>query len=245
MNYSFPIFVSIINFILKSFGTKLISSDYDNFHMYSALKRIHDHNIKINTIVDIGGSDGNWSRNAIKFFPQSSFIAIEPLIEREEALRNLENIYPNFSYELCAAGETNGDKVILNVADDLDGSTINGFGGSPRHVLAKAIDTIITERQMSGPFLLKFDTHGYEVPILKGASKTLNKTSVIIMEVYNFKITADSLRFHEMCSHMENLGFRCYDVAGPMLRKYDNSFWQMDLFFCRNDAEIFEYSQYR
>jgi hypothetical protein len=71
---------------------------------------------------------------------------------------------------------------------------------------------------------LKFDTHGYELPILKGARQTLNKTSLIIMEAYNFKISDHALRFHEMCAYMECLGFRCFDIADPMLRDYDKSF---------------------
>ena len=55
----------------------------------------------------------------------------------------------------------------------------------------------------------------------------------------------NALRFHEMCAKMENLGFRCYDIADPMLRDYDKSFWQVDLFFCRNNEKIFEYAYYK
>jgi hypothetical protein len=135
---------------------------------------------------------------------------------------------------------------MLSIADDLDGSTIRGRGGvDVRQVPVKTIDTIVSERNLTGTFLLKFDTHGYELPILKGARQALNKTSIIIMEAYNFQISDNALRFHEMCAHMESLGFRCYDIADPMLRDYDKSFWQMDLFFCRNDEKIFKYPHYK
>ncbi len=223
----------------------LVSSEADGFDMSSALKRINDHAISINSVIDIGGSNGVWSRNAFKFFPQALFVAIEPLKERKEALQSLTQSNPNFAYELCVAGESNGGETTLNIADDLDGSTVNGSGGEPRQVPVKTIDAIVSERNLPGPFLLKFDTHGYEVPILKGATETLKKTSVIIMEVYNFPITDNSLRFHRMCDHMEGLGFRCYDIAGLMLREHDKSFWQMDLLFCRNDAPIFKHSHYK
>ncbi|MBE9545660.1 MAG: FkbM family methyltransferase, partial [Proteobacteria bacterium] len=126
-----------------------------------------------------------------------------------------------------------------------DGSTVNGWGGESRQVPVKTIDAIVSERNLTGNFLLKFDTHGYELPILKGARQTLNKTSIIIMEAYNFQISDNALRFHEMCANMESLGFRCYDIADPMLRDYDKSFWQMDLFFCRNDEKIFKYPHYK
>ena len=237
--------INIINLLLKPLGAKLISSSADEFDMFSGIKRIINHGIKIKTVIDIGGSNGSWSCNAFKVFPNSSFVAIEPLKEREEALQNLKQRNPNFDYELCVAGENDGGETTLNIADDLDGSTVNGLGGKPRQVPVKTIDTIVSERSLSGPFLLKFDTHGYEVSIIKGATETLKKTSVIVMEVYNFQITDNSLRFHQMCAYMEKLGFRCYDIAGLMLREQDKSLWQMDLFFCRNDSKIFNHSQYK
>ena len=65
------------------------------------------------------------------------------------------------------------------------------------------------------------------------------------MEVYNFRISDTALRFHEMCAHMEGLGFRCYDMANPMLRDYDKTLWQMDLFFCKKDEKIFDHPHYK
>jgi FkbM family methyltransferase len=237
--------LKLINFLLKPLSAKLVSSRIENFDMDAAIERIRIHDFSINNVIDIGGSNGKWSHKAIKLFPLAIFVAIEPLIEREEALRTLKRRYPNFDFELCVAGDTNGGKAILNITDDLDGSTVNGSGGEPRQVPVKTIDAIVSERNLNGTFLLKFDTHGYELPILHGATETLKKTSVIIIEAYNFKITAGSLRFHEMCAHLESLGFRCYDIAGLLLRDYDKSFWQMDLFFCRKDNAIFKYSHYR
>ena len=180
----------------------------------------------------------------MEVFPSAAFVAIEPLKEREAALRTLARKFSNFSFELCAAGETDGDTATLTIAQDLDGSTINGHGGETRRVPVKSIDAIVAKHSLSGPFLLKFDTHGYELSILKGAQRTLKNTSIVIMEVYNFELSQNALRFHEMCAHMEDLGFRCYDMADPMLRARDRALWQMDLFFCRKNEKIFEYPHY-
>ncbi len=235
----------IVDSLLRPLGVKIVRSAQDDFEMSAAIQRIRDHNIAIESVIDIGASDGTWSVGAMKFFPDASFVAIEPLRERELALEYLKRKNMNFDYVLCVAGDSNTNEVMLNVSDDLDGSTVDGTGGNLRLVPAKTIDVIVSEKQMEGPFLLKFDTHGYELPILVGARETLKNTNVIIMEVYNFKITDHAIRFHEMCSHMEKLGFRCYDIASPLLRAYDKSFWQMDIFFCRDDSDIFSYSRYR
>jgi hypothetical protein len=99
-------------------------------------------------------------------------------------------------------------------------------------------------KECQGPFIIKFDTHGYEVPILSGAQKTLENTAYIIMEVYNYRHTDGTLLFYEMCEHLDSLGFRCFNLADPMQRSIDNSLWQMDLFFARKDNKVFRANSY-
>ena len=237
--------LKIANLFLGVLNAKIIRSDLDDFSMQAIVQRIVDHDIPVNSVVDIGASNGKWSMDAMKILPGAAFLAIEPLKEREDALQALKQSNSKFDYVLCVAGGTDGGDVTLNVSDDLDGSTVNAMGGEQRKVSARTLDSVASEKKLKAPYLLKFDTHGYEIPILEGASDTLDRTNVIIMEVYNFEITDNALRFHEMCLHMEGLGFRCYDISGPMLRPYDQSFWQMDLVFCRSDSKIFSYSQYK
>ena len=239
-------FLKAANFLLMRYGAAIPQIKPDSFSMQASVQRILEHELPIRSVIDIGASNGIWSMAAMKTFPHASFLAIEPLAEREKELENFKQSHRNFDYALCAAGNVDGQQVTLNITDDLDGSTINGKNGSrERKVPVKTIDAIVAEKKLSGPFLLKFDTHGYEVPILNGAKETLEKTNIIIMEVYNFKFTEHALKFHEMCCHLEKLGFSCYDIADPMLRLYDKAFWQMDLLFCRNNSAIFSYSQYK
>lgn len=238
------VILKLANSFLSPLGAKIIRKTADEFDMSSAVQRIAEHGIPLKSVIDIGASNGKWSLETMKVFPRASYLAIEPLREREIALQDIRQNHSNFDYVLCVAGAVDGERATLNVADDLDGSTVNATGGEPREVLVRTLDAIVAEKKLESPYLLKFDTHGYEIPILNGAKQILAKTNVVIMEVYNFNITDNSARFHDMCSHMEKLGFRCYDIAGLMLRPYDKSFWQMDIFFCRSDSKIFSHSQY-
>jgi FkbM family methyltransferase len=233
------------NYVMKPLDMKIVGTTRAMIDMSSAVRRIAEHDIAVRSVIDIGASDGKWSMDAMKTFPKASFLAIEPLFERQWALEKLRHKNANFDYVLCVAGDKDGDQATLNVSEDLDGSTVDGAGGECRSVPTRTVDAIVSENNLQGPFLLKFDTHGYEIPILNGANGTLAKTNVIIMEVYNFNVTSQALRFHDMCSHMEGLGFRCYDIADPMLRLYDKAFWQMDMLFYRKDSKVFAYSSYR
>jgi len=226
----------------------IVSRVWDNPHarftMPEAMRRMVAHGFPVRSVIDLGASDGRWSVETMKYFPEAHFLGVDPLIEREAALMATKASHPNFDYIIAAAGRANTE-VSLTVSEDLDGSTVGGRGANQRKVAGVTLDTLLASRKVDGPYLLKFDTHGFEEEILLGATKTLQNTTVIIMEVYNFKISGYTLRFHEICALLETLGFRCYDIANPLLRTYDQSLWQMDMIFCRSDDKIFTHHHYR
>lgn len=232
----------IANKVISPLGIQIYKSGMD---MESAISRLGSRAAGVRTVVDIGASDGRWSRMAMNHLPGASFIAVEPLIEREPQLKRLKEGNPNFDYMLCVAGEKENETVPLAVGDDLDGSTVGGSHGSVRTVASHSIDSIMQTKRCLGPFLLKFDTHGFEVPILNGAKKTLHETRYIVMEVYNYRHTGGTLLFYEMCSLLDTLGFRCFNMADPMHRPIDGSLWQMDLLFANKDNEVFRENSYR
>lgn len=64
----------------------------------------------------------------------------------------------------------------LNVSGDLDSSGIYGAAAPNPHVVpATTIDLEVAERGLQAPFVIKLDTHGFELPILNGARGTLRK----------------------------------------------------------------------
>ena len=212
--------------------------------MEGGLARARQHGIRVASVIDIGASDGKWARLALKHFPESRVLAFEPLAERQAALEQQKSREPRFDFLPCVAGDREGE-VAFQVAPDLDGSGVCSEGSpDARMVPMKTIDAAVRERGLEGPYCLKFDTHGFELPILAGAASTLAHTNLLIMEVYNFQLHEQSLRFHEMCRHLESLGFRSFDLVDLLLRKKDRALWQADMFFAREDHPLFSYSAY-
>lgn len=236
---------NLANRLFEPFGFKLVGSKAVEFTMSSMLARLRARGVSFGTVVDIGASDGKWSLACMKHFPQARYLAIEALEERAAALETVRRTHPTFDYEICIAGAADGGEASITVSDDLDGSTVNaGEGGQQRTCPVRSVDALLGSRSLAGPCLLKFDTHGFELPILAGCSATLANTEAIIMECYNFKLTQDTLRFHEMCAHMETLGFRCADIADPLLRPHDRAFWQIDILFLSVTSPVFGHDAY-
>jgi FkbM family methyltransferase len=121
-----------------------------------------------------------------------------------------------------------------------DGSTRDGLT-----VNAVTIDEEVESLALAGPYYLKLDTHGFEVPILEGAAKTLKQASLVQIEVYNFRLTPNTLLFDEMVGYMRERGFGVTDLSEPLWRVRDQAFWQIDLLFEPLTNPIFGWTTYR
>ena len=208
--------------------------------LQSLTKRAH----QINTVIDIGASDGRWSASCMQFLPNAQYLLVEAQAVHNEALMRFTQTHPNAQYVLAAAGDRVGT-IYFDAGDP--------FGGQASHtplpqnnieVPVTTLDNEVAKRHLQGPFLVKFDTHGFEVPILQGALATLENTDVIVMECYVQELMPKSLPFAKMCQYLDDLGFRCIDFVDPVWRPYDDTFWQMDLVFIKISSAEFTYRAY-
>jgi len=235
--------VSAINILCKKKeveGAKQNVDDFNKNTMAGALQRCKERNLHFKTVLDVGASNGMWSGPAMSFFPESFYYLIEAQAPHEEALIAFKKKHPNSDYIMAAAGDIDGTLYFHN--QDL-------FGGAASHepcgeytirVPSVRIDTVVEQQNLTPPFFIKLDTHGFETQIFAGAQKTLKQTSLILVEAYNFRLRPDALMFHEMCTFLEAYGFRCIDFCDLLYRPKDHALWQMDMFFIRSDSIEFQ-----
>lgn len=192
------------------------------------------------TIIDVGAAEGKWSLLAKKYWEKSNFVLFEPLEERKSVLEDICNLNPSFYFINKGAGESKGTTDFY-VTNDLDGSGIsdNNSNTIRRTINLTSIDEEVRNLNLEGPYIIKLDTHGYEVPILEGSKQVLQNTHLLIIECYGFKLSKKSLLFWEMCEYLKGKGFRLIDIVDISLRKKDGAFWQCDAFFIPDNSEIF------
>jgi FkbM family methyltransferase len=194
--------------------------------------------LELGTVIDVGASDGRWTREAWPFFPRSRFHLIEANPVHAGALRSLCTSDPRVSFTLKAASDRDG-QIPFDDSDPFGGAASAEGGGGLKHLPATTIDSVVEADGLNGPFLIKLDTHGFEVPILLGASRTLESTRALIVEVYNFEVQPGALRFHEMVAFLEKRGFRVLDLFDTAHRPGDGALWQMDMIFLADDHPCF------
>ena len=240
---------SVFNLLgLEISKKKKEESYFRNPDMISGLSRVSLLNLPITTIVDVGAAQGTWSLSAKEFWPDCNFVLFEPLHERKMELEILAKQNPGFHIINSAAGK-NKESIKYFVSNDLDGSGVADQSkvvneNEVRVVDVTRIDAEIKQLQLKGKYLIKLDTHGFELPILEGCEEILNDVSLFVIECYGFQIANNSLLFWEMCRHMDTLGFRLFDLVDVMRRPRDGAFWQCDAFFIHKENSIFNNKAY-
>ncbi len=210
----------------------------------SALQRCASRNPNINTVIDVGASNGCWSSVASKYFPSAFYYLIEANPFHEKSLEQYKATTVNTNYILAAAGDSTGE-IYFDSCDPFGGlASHQRLGENDIKVPVITIDDVVKDNKLSPPYLIKLDTHGFEIPIFEGAAKTLTETELIIVETYNFDIAPNSLRFYQICQYLETKGFRCVDMCDPLFRAKDKAFWQIDLFFIPATNPIFQNNQW-
>jgi FkbM family methyltransferase len=213
-------------------------------NLHTVMERRPD--VEVSTVIDVGASNGSWSAEMMLHFPKARYLLVEAHQRYHGgALRKFKSEHSNVEYALCAAGDREGEVHFWESPDPLGGGASHGqFAENDIVVPMATVDALVEKHQLRGPFLLKLDTHGFEVPILKGASRTLAEASMLIIEVYNFTLGPGALRFYEMCGYLEELGFRCADAFDLLPRPSDKVLWQMDMVFLPASHSVFKLNAY-
>lgn len=191
------------------------------------------------TVIDVGAAMGSFTRVCHRFFPHAKYLLIEPLKEYLPSLAKVVETIPNASYEMAAASATS-DPVILNVHEDLVGSSLyreseegTGVNGVPLEVPAVTLDRLVEQTQAQPPFLIKVDVQGAELDVLAGAQTTLRHAELVLLEVSFFQFFEGAPLFCEVLAHMKSQGFVPYDLLGLQYRPIDGALSQVDVVFVR------------
>ena len=195
-------------------------------------------NVDIKIALDIGSYHGEFTRLLKSIWPHIKVFQFE-------ANNNLKSINPDATY-CCLSDIPNkivtyylpqADKVhktgasyYLELTDYFENPIINLKATTTIDVLSSSIN-------FDGPWdtngLVKLDTQGSEVDIIKGASRFIKKYNPLLFLIEcsfipynkNAPLASDVIEF------MNNIGYKCVDIIDP--NRQNNELLQADLLFKR------------
>ena len=153
-----------------------------NLHLFYYKEKNYFEYIKVDNIIDVGVAYG--TDFLLNNYQKSKFFLIEPnpfffeFIERE-----ILNKYESRLYKIAAGNEIGKRKFWFS----------EGFSSFIQRedyklkeqieVKIDKLDNILKNEKLSGKTLLKIDTEGYELEVLKGAEYILKITDYVVLEV--------------------------------------------------------------
>ena len=241
----------ILSKVFKELAFSILDkSKFRGFHLFRDLRfYASQFNLPVETIFDVGANIGQTSKELRRYFPDSSIHAFEPInstfeILKENLCEDQKIILNNF-----ALGAEEKEVIISLRDENLINSLLNEINPTNQDVLisdrnyqnyqTQAIkvsqgDKYCSVNNINSAFLLKTDTEGYDLDVLKGFDKKIIEREIffILVEVTfdNTDLSHTSFaRVNEyLASHGYNLsGF--YDLIhrGGLLPNlyYCNCLW--------------------
>jgi FkbM family methyltransferase len=185
-------------------------------------------------ILDVGASNGRWTREIVKTFPGATVFLFEPGTAYTDEMQATLDSHERLKLFPVAIGEKDGP-VTFHVHPDPQGSTTvdwqEGNFAKPTTVPMRTIDSLIKEGAIAQPDLIKMDIQAGELAGLKGAITTLPSVRVLhletwIMQGYGGKIPL----LVDLMVFLRSLRFRLFDL-GTQFRTETGALYSIDACF--------------
>jgi FkbM family methyltransferase len=190
------------------------------------------------TIVDVGVAYG--TPDLYDRFPTSRLLLVEPVPQFHAQLEQTVLRTRDAELYRCAAGAEPGrlDITVPAVnpkkASAATRTELTRDTGAHEvvHVDVRPLDAILATAELRRPALLKIDTEGFELDVLRGAEQVLQQIDYVMLEVSVESRFEDSYRFEDVIDHMRAHGFEvAHVVSAPTDR--NGIIRYLDLLFSR------------
>lgn len=206
--------------IYKQFSPQGFPSGWD---VASDIQRILDAQLSIQSIFDVGANVGEIVLYFNQKFTSSQILAFEPINESFKTLEKNTEHLKNVNCFKYALGSTIEKKTISLNPNSQQNSLVEELqkDSFPTEVIdIITLDNFCEQTQIEKIDLLKIDTEGFELEVLKGATNLLEnrKISFILSEVGFRETDKRHTFFFSLYQFLYSKGFRFYGL-------YDLSYW--------------------
>ena len=187
-------------------------------------------NKKFKNIIDIGANSGNWTILFKNIYPNSNFFLIEANpVHKFKLSKITENYYMGLLDK--SVGYKN-----FYIYKAFNGTGSSLFKENSNHsYITKKIKTTTLDEVLYKKFskknydLIKLDTQGSELNILKGAKKILKKTKYIITEIQIKNYNLKSPNYKKLNYFLKKNGFK--KIQNLYTHIVDNKISQSDVLY--------------
>lgn len=185
-------------------------------------------NVEVKHIVDAGASDGRVAKRFGKRFTEAQLHLFEPNADYAPALATLNAEQPRYHHYPVVLSDQPGEKTFYVTADPGSSSLYQTNAAmqaaypeqaahkSSHTVAATTLDQWADEQGLDGVQLVKMDIQGGEADMMRGASRLLDESIVLIYtEVFFQNFYEGGATFSDIDLVLREHGFGLYSLYKP------------------------------
>ena len=229
--------------LLRKFGYELVKTKKDpnlDTFLRNYFKRVH-----VDVVIDIGANIGQFGKKLRSLGYRGEIYSFEPVSESyRRLLKNSKNDLNWFAFNYGFAEES-GD-AIINVSRSSDFSSIldtNDFGTDffskkmsrqgTENIKLRRFDSFYSEQNFQDQSLLmKLDTQGYDLSVLRGSVNSLSAIGAILTETAFIPIYSGMPLFDDIRSFVEKYDFKL-SFMFPVSKNAKGQIIETDSFFTK------------
>ena len=204
---------------------------------------------KIATVFDVGANVGQFAEMMRAVFPQATIYSFEPLASCYGILaRKMTSLQPMFSYPI-ALGKVDGVTTIYHNDFSASSSLLPMAGrhreafphtghATEEQVTVRPMDTVMSSVAYESPVLMKIDVQGFELDVLAGATRTLQRVDVLIVETSMVELYEQQPLFHEVYEFVRARGFVFAGSFDQIVDPSSGAVLQADAIFVREAHRV-------
>jgi FkbM family methyltransferase len=176
------------------------------------------------TFIDVGANIGYISAVAVSLVgKQGQVHSFEPVSSHFHRLQRLSDLNPEYTLKVnhCALGEESGRATLAISLEDMAwNSLVPGYTGSSpirtEEVQVMRLDTYLESQNIEEVALIKLDTEGFELPILRGLQNFLDRTErlpKIICEIQPRALSLLGFSLEHLDDLMKHYNYRAFSLV--------------------------------
>jgi FkbM family methyltransferase len=231
---------SIINQCLSLAGLRVVNARWGPCGFRKSLRQLRERGVYPEGVIDVGASDGGWSLECMKVFPDSKYLLIDPLPENKAKLERLASARSKVTFWSGCLGAEAGTARLHTRGDQsslFESRTFSVNQDSAVDVEVRTLDSFLG-KGVAAHSLIKLDVQGAELDVLKGATRALESADVLLIEVSFRPFYQAATLAHEVISFVGAAGFGIYDICTYVQRARDGQLNQSDIMFLKLNSPI-------
>lgn len=194
------------------------------------------------TVLDIGGSHGQFALEALRAFPGVNVYSFEPLPECYDELLALAGSHPTIHPLKLALSDFEGQRE-FHVSSFRDSSSLQEM--LPAHLEAwphtgtettimvevARLDSVAARLSLNAPILAKLDVQGHELAAIEGGRETLSRCQRVMTECNFAPLYEGQPSFTRLYEEMRSMGFLFDGFITPLRHPQTQELLSADAIF--------------